>query len=101
MEYRTLGSSGLHVSILGFGAGTFGGSGPLFSAWGDTGEAEARRLVDMAIEVGCNCFHTANGYSAGAPGRDHGAALRGRRDRGVNPAVTGLSWGDGSNEAGP
>jgi aryl-alcohol dehydrogenase-like predicted oxidoreductase len=34
MEYRQLGASGLRVPVLSFGAGTFGGSGPLFSAWG-------------------------------------------------------------------
>ena len=34
MDYRFLGNSGFKVSALGFGAGTFGGKGPLFSAWG-------------------------------------------------------------------
>jgi hypothetical protein len=34
MDYRRLGASGLKVSALSFGAGTFGGKGPLFSAWG-------------------------------------------------------------------
>ena len=34
MEYRYLGNSGFKVPALGFGAGTFGGKGPLFSAWG-------------------------------------------------------------------
>jgi len=33
MEYRQLGKSGLKVPALSFGAGTFGGSGPLFSHW--------------------------------------------------------------------
>lgn len=100
MEYRTLGSSGLHVSVLGFGAGTFGGSGPLFSAWGDTGEAEARRLVDMAIDAGINFFDTADVYSDGASERILGAALRGRRDRVVLSTKTGLRLGDGPNDAG-
>ncbi|GAA3156353.1 hypothetical protein [Nonomuraea salmonea] len=34
MEYRRLG--GLEVPALSFGAGTFGGRGELFGAWGDT-----------------------------------------------------------------
>lgn len=34
METRFLGASGFKVPVLGFGAGTFGGKGPLFSAWG-------------------------------------------------------------------
>lgn len=100
MEYRTLGSSGLHVSVLGFGAGTFGGSGPLFSAWGDTGEAEARRLVDIAMNAGINFFDTADVYSDGASERILGAALRGRRDRVVLSTKTGLRLGDGPNDAG-
>ncbi len=36
MEYRFLGASGFKVPVLGFGTGTFGGKGPLFSAWGNT-----------------------------------------------------------------
>lgn len=47
MEYRNLGASGLRVPVLSFGAGTFGGSGPLFGAWGNTDAEEARRLVDI------------------------------------------------------
>ena len=44
MEYRRLGASGLMVPALSLGAGTFGGEGPLFGAWGRTDAAEARRL---------------------------------------------------------
>jgi hypothetical protein len=49
MEYRNLGASGLKISVLSFGTGTFGGYGPLFSAWGGSGVDEARRLEDMAV----------------------------------------------------
>src|SRR6266511_6133143 len=52
MEYRFLGRSGLKVSVLSFGAGTFGGSGPLFGAWGNTDAAEARCLVDICLDAG-------------------------------------------------
>ena len=41
MDYRPLGKSGLKVPVLSFGAGTFGGSGPLFSHWGNSGPKEA------------------------------------------------------------
>jgi aryl-alcohol dehydrogenase-like predicted oxidoreductase len=44
MEYRQLGASGLRVPALSFGAGTFGGVGPLFSAWGNSSVEDARRL---------------------------------------------------------
>lgn len=39
MDYRRLGASGLKVSALSLGTGTFGGSGPLFGAWGRTDAA--------------------------------------------------------------
>lgn len=43
MEYRRLGRSGLQVPVLSLGAGTFGGSGELFGAWGSVDVAGARR----------------------------------------------------------
>ena len=52
METRFLGRSGLKVSALGFGAGTFGGKGPLFSAWGNTDVTEARRMIDLSLDAG-------------------------------------------------
>ena len=45
-----LGASGLKVPVLSFGTGTFGGQGPLFSAWGRSGVDEARRLIDICLE---------------------------------------------------
>lgn len=54
MDYRFLGRSGLKVPVLSFGTGTFGGTGPLFGAWGNTGATEARRLVDICLEAGVN-----------------------------------------------
>lgn len=65
MEYRYLGRSGLKVPALGFGCGTFGGQGPLFSAWGTSGMEHARRMVDV--------------YSDGASESVLGEALAGRR----------------------
>jgi aryl-alcohol dehydrogenase-like predicted oxidoreductase len=50
MEYRYLGNSGFKVPVLSFGAGTFGGKGPLFSAWGRTDAAEATRLIDICLK---------------------------------------------------
>ena len=37
MDYRVLGSAGLKVSSLCFGAATFGGGNDFFKAWGSTG----------------------------------------------------------------
>ena len=51
MEQRYLGRSGFKVPALGFGAGTFGGEGPLFSARGDTDVAGASRIVDICLDA--------------------------------------------------
>src|SRR5271154_1854896 len=52
MEYRYLGHSGIKVSALSFGAGTFGGGNEFFRAWGDSGVEEATRLVDVCLDAG-------------------------------------------------
>jgi aryl-alcohol dehydrogenase-like predicted oxidoreductase len=80
MEYRQLGASGLTVPVLSFGCGTFGGKGPLFSAWGDTDVAEARRLIDICLDAGLSMFDTADVYSSGESERILGEAIKGRRD---------------------
>ncbi|MEU6858640.1 aldo/keto reductase [Glycomyces sp. NPDC046736] len=100
MEYRRLGRSGLHVPALSFGAGTFGGSGPLFGAWGTIGVEGARRMVDMAIDAGVTMFDSADVYSEGASEEVLGAALKGRRDRVLVSTKAGLPVGEGPNEAG-
>jgi aryl-alcohol dehydrogenase-like predicted oxidoreductase len=100
MEYRRLGASGLKVPALAFGAGTFGGSGPLFGAWGSTDAAEARRLVDICLEAGVTLFDTADVYSAGASEEVLGQAIKGRRERVLISTKASLPTGDGPNEAG-
>ena len=95
MEYRNLGASGLRVPVLSFGAGTFGGSGPLFGAWGTTDAVEARRLIDICLEAGVNLFDTADVYSAGASEDVLGQAIRGRRDAVLISTKTALPTGDG------
>ncbi|MGY4317470.1 aldo/keto reductase [Bradyrhizobium sp. JR3.5] len=100
MEYRNLGASGLKVPVLSFGTGTFGGQGPLFSAWGRSGVDEARRLIDICLEAGVNLFDTADVYSNGASEGILGAALKGRRDKVLISTKTGLPMGDGPLDAG-
>ncbi|MBY5404311.1 aldo/keto reductase [Rhizobium sp. Z1P35] len=100
MDYRNLGASGLRVSVLSFGAGTFGGSGPLFGAWGNTGAEEARRLVDICLEAGVNLFDTADVYSAGASEEVLGQAIRGRRDAVLISTKTALPMGEGPQDWG-
>lgn len=73
MRYRTLGDSGLLVSVVGLGCNNFGGR---------LDNARTRAVVDAAIDEGITLFDTADMY-----GRDGGSelalgeALAGRRDK--------------------
>lgn len=100
MEYRNLGRSGLKVSVLGFGAATFGGKGRLFGNMGTSSVEEARRLVDLCIDAGINLFDTADVYSRGASEEILGEVLKGRRDKLLISTKTSLPMGRGPNDAG-
>ena len=100
MEFRRQGASGLLVPALSFGAGTFGGRGPLFGAWGDTDAAAARRIVDRCLDAGVTMFDSADVYSAGESERVLGEAIKGRRDRVLLSTKTSLPMGDGPEDAG-
>ena len=54
MEKRALGSTGLQVSILGFGASHIGSDG--------CSEAEAERVLNRVLDAGINFLDTARGY---------------------------------------
>jgi aryl-alcohol dehydrogenase-like predicted oxidoreductase len=100
MEYRRLGASGLMVPALSFGAGTFGGRGPLFGAWGNTDADQAQRLVDICLEAGVNMFDTADVYSDGASEEVLGAAIKRRRGEVLVSTKASLPIGDGPHDAG-
>jgi len=100
MEYRLLGGSGLKVSALSFGTGTFGGSNEIFKAWGSTEVEEAKRLVDICFEAGVNLFDTADGYSDGRSEEVLGKALEGKRDKALISTKSGFPTGSGPNDQG-
>ena len=95
-----MGASGLRVPALSFGTGTFGGRGPLFSAWGTTDAREARRLVDICLDAGVTMFDTADVYSDGASEEMLGQAVKGRRDRVLLSTKTSLPTGDSPDDDG-
>jgi aryl-alcohol dehydrogenase-like predicted oxidoreductase len=100
MEYRLLGGSGLKVSALSFGTGTFGGGTDFFKAWGSSDVAEATRLIDVCFEAGVNLFDTADGYSNGLSETILGKALEGKRDRALISTKAYFPTGDGPNDRG-
>jgi len=100
MEYRLLGGSGFKVPVLTFGTGTFGGKGELFSAWGNSGVPEARRLVDICLDAGLTMFDSADGYSDGMAEEILGKAIAGRRDKVLISTKATFRKGDGPNDVG-
>jgi aryl-alcohol dehydrogenase-like predicted oxidoreductase len=100
MEYRQLGNSGLKVSVLSFGAATFGGGTDFFRAWGQTDVDEAKRLIDICIEAGINLFDTADIYSYGLAEEILGKAVQGKRNDVLISTKTTFRFGKGPNDAG-
>jgi aryl-alcohol dehydrogenase-like predicted oxidoreductase len=73
MRYRTLGDSGLLVSVVGLGCNNFGGR---------LDNARTRAVVDAAIGEGITLFDTAEMYGKdGGSELALGEALKGRRDQ--------------------
>src|SRR5580658_5575286 len=100
MDCRFPGGSGLKVSVLSFGTGTFGGGNEFFKAWGETDVAEARRLIDICFEAGVNLFDTADIYSYGRSEEVLGKALEGKRDKALISTKATFRFGDGPNDVG-
>jgi aryl-alcohol dehydrogenase-like predicted oxidoreductase len=73
MRYRTLGDSGLLVSVVGLGCNNFGGR---------LDAAHTRAVVDAAIDEGITLLDTAESYGGrGASETVLGEVLKGRRDQ--------------------
>ncbi|MGE5645842.1 MAG: aldo/keto reductase [Acidobacteriota bacterium] len=100
MEYRLLGNSGLKVSSLSFGTGTFGGGNEFFKAWGSTGVDEARRLVSVCLDAGINFFDTADVYSNGLSEEILGEAAGSKRHELLISTKATFKMGDGPNDIG-
>lgn len=88
------------MPVLTLGTGTFGGQGPMFSAWGATDVKEATRLVDISLEAGLTMFDSADVYSGGAAEEILGGALKGRRDQVLISTKATFRAGEGPNDVG-
>jgi aryl-alcohol dehydrogenase-like predicted oxidoreductase len=75
MQTRQLGSTGISVPVVGFGAWQLGNA----TDFGPMDEAAAVHLVHAALASGCNYFDTAPNYGRGASETLLGKALAGRR----------------------
>ena len=88
MEYRMLGRSGLRVSALGLGTNSFGLK---------LDQADAKAVVDTAIDEGVTLFDVADHYGEGRAEQYLGAAIGSRRQDVT--IATKFGWGmDGVSE---
>jgi L-galactose dehydrogenase len=75
MNYRPFGSTGIDVSVLGFGAS------PLGDVFGETSTSERERAVGAAIDLGINLFDVSPYYGATLAEQRLGELLVGKRNR--------------------
>ena len=93
MRYRTLGVTGIEVSIYCLGAMMFGSAG-------NRDHEEAARVIHAALDSGINFLDTADMYSDGESERIVGKALKGRRDEVVLATKGHFRMGEGPNRRG-
>ncbi len=91
MEYRPFGRTGLEVSAIGFGCWEVGGG------YGAVEETDFADAIGRALDLGINCFDTAEGYGDGASERALGRALGSRRDDAVVVTKFGMNYRDKPN----
>lgn len=93
MEYRSLGRTGIQVSVLSLGTMLFGG---------ETDEAAGAVLVDRALDAGVNSIDTANIYGRGRSEEILGRVLArsGKRHRLVLATKVHVSMDDTDPNAG-
>lgn len=91
---RGVGNTGVSITELGFGSGTFG------NLYRPIGDEAARAAVDRAMEAGIGFYDTAPFYGFGLSERRLGDALRGRDGVVVSSKVGRLLIADASLDTG-
>jgi len=89
MQYRMLGTTGLKISLLGYGAWALGKQG-----WPDVDEREAREALETSLQYGINFFDSAPVYGFGRSEERLGEILSGMRDQVILATKCGLRWDD-------
>ena len=93
MRYRTLGTTGVKVSVMGLGAMSL-------VAAADGSREAAARVVHRALDAGINLIDTADVYAHGGSEELVGHALAGRRDDVILATKAHGTMGDDPNERG-
>jgi aryl-alcohol dehydrogenase-like predicted oxidoreductase len=88
MEYRKFGQTGIEISAIGFGCWEIGGG------YGSIEEAGFIRAVNRALDLGINCFDTAEAYGFGASEKSLAKALGSRRKEAIITTKFGVGYPD-------
>jgi myo-inositol catabolism protein IolS len=88
VEQRTLGTTGINVSVLALGCWPMGGG-----YWGETDDEQSVRTIHRALEMGINFFDTAPAYGGGHSEHVLGKGLAGRRQEAIVSTKVGAAPG--------
>jgi myo-inositol catabolism protein IolS len=91
LEYRVFGRTGIKVSAIGIGCWEIGGG------YGSIEEADFIKAVNRALDLGINCFDTAEAYGFGASEKSLAKALGARRKEAVIATKFGVGYKDAPN----
>ncbi len=91
MELRPFGKTGIQISAIGFGCWEIGGG------YGSIEETEFIKAVNRALDLGMNCFDTAEAYGFGASETSLAKALGSRRKEAVITTKFGVGYPDKPN----
>jgi aryl-alcohol dehydrogenase-like predicted oxidoreductase len=90
MQYRPLGTTGIRVSEIGFGAWGIGGNVKGAVAYGPTDDEESKKALRHAFERGVTFFDTADFYGYGHSEEVLGAGLAGVRSQVIIATKVGM-----------
>jgi aryl-alcohol dehydrogenase-like predicted oxidoreductase len=93
MKYRTLGKTGISVSEIGLGCWQLGNS----TGWNGPDVETSERIIDTAIDNGCNFFDTAPNYADGKSEEIIGNRTKHRRDKVIICSKFGHTPNQGKN----
>jgi aryl-alcohol dehydrogenase-like predicted oxidoreductase len=91
MEYRPFGQTGIQISAIGIGCWEIGGG------YGSIEEADFIKAVNRALDLGINCFDTAEAYGFGASEKSLAKALGSRRKEAVITTKFGIGYKEAPN----
>jgi len=97
VRYRTLGNTGLELSVVGLGAWAIGGAGYAFG-WGPQDDKDSIATIHAALDSGVNWIDTAPVYGLGRSEEIVGRAIAEAGARPVVSSKCGLVWKPGTSK---